>query len=358
MADDDGDKSEEPTAKRQSESRQKGQVARSTDLGSAVSLLTGAIILWSTGEFLGGKLQGLTRECFRAISRGDFTEGDLMYYTWSAAKLFALLLSPVLIVLLVVGLIVNVYQVGFVFSSYPLQPNLGKIFSPSNFSKLVSADKWVELVKSIFKMLLVGLVAYQVINSHLYEMMLMADMGLPMIVKRLIDFAIELAIKTALLLLLLGLIDLFYQKYRHHQQLKMTKQEVKDEAKMSEGDPKVRNKIRQLRAQMHQKFMMKEVPKATVVITNPTFIAIAVRYEPMRDTAPIVVAKGKRLIAERIRELARESNIPIVENKPLARGLYDIIELGEPIPQEFFAPVAEILAYVYKMDKKHLPTAA
>jgi len=353
MGGDDSEKSEEPTAKRQSESRQKGQVARSSDLSSAVSLLLGVLALWFTKDTLSTQFQGLTLECFRATALNSFTEGDLMYYSWSAARLFLMMLAPVVVVLLAGGIFINWLQVGLLWTTYPLQPNLGKVFSPANYSRLVSTDRWVELFKSILKMILVSIVAYQIISSHFSEMLVLVDADLSVIIARLLDFCLEMGLKCGILLFILGCLDFYWQKYNTHQKMKMSKQEVKDEARMSEGDPKVRGKIKQLRAQMHQKFMMKEVPKATVVITNPTFIAIAIRYQPLQDTAPVVVAKGKRLIAERIRDLARENGVPLVENKPLARGLYDIIEVGEPIPQEFFAPVAEILAYVYRMDKKH-----
>jgi len=156
-------------------------------------------------------------------------------------------------------------------------------------------------------------------------------------------------VKSALVLIFLGIADMIYQRRKHRQELKMSKQEVKDEAKSSEGDPHIRGKIKSLRLQMHRNMMMKELPKATVVITNPTFIAIAIRYVQGVDDAPVVVAKGKRLIAEKIREVAREHAIPIVEDKPLARGMYDMAVIGEQIPTEYFAAVAEILAYVYSL---------
>jgi flagellar biosynthesis protein FlhB len=165
----------------------------------------------------------------------------------------------------------------------------------------------------------------------------------------LFSVSMEVVIKSTIVLLFLGVGDLVYQKAKLKKELKMSKTEVKDEAKQSEGDPHVKGKIRSLRLQMHKNFMMKELPKATVIITNPTFIAIAVRYTQGVDPAPVVVAKGKRLIAERIRDEARKHEIPIVEDKPLARGLYEAVQPGEEIPEEFFAAVAEILAYVYSL---------
>jgi flagellar biosynthetic protein FlhB len=198
-------------------------------------------------------------------------------------------------------------------------------------------------------MAVVGLVGYKVVASHYGTYMLLADMSLGQFCHMLFSISVEIIIKSTLVLFAIGIADLVYQKRKVHSELKMSKSEVKDEAKQSEGDPHVKGKIRSLRLQMHRNFMMKELPKATVVITNPTFIAIAIRYTQGLDTAPVVVAKGKRLIAERIRDVAKQNSIPIVEDKPLARGLFDIAEPGEQIPEEFFAAVAEILAYVYSL---------
>jgi flagellar biosynthesis protein FlhB len=198
-------------------------------------------------------------------------------------------------------------------------------------------------------MIVVGLVAYKVVASHYGEYLLLADMSLGQFCGKLFSVSVEVILKSTVVLLAIGIADLVYQKRKVHNELKMSKSEVKDEAKQTEGDPHIKGKIRSLRMQMHRNFMMKELPKATVVITNPTFIAIAIRYTQGVDQAPVVVAKGKRLIAERIRDTAKKHDIPIVEDKPLARGLFDMAEPGEQIPEEFFAAVAEILAYVYSL---------
>jgi flagellar biosynthesis protein FlhB len=260
-----------------------------------------------------------------------------------------MLLLPVVAGITACSLVVSLSQAGFLWSWTPLTPNFGKVFSLSGFKKLFSPASFVEILKSVAKMFVVGMVGYKVVTSHYREYLLLADMTMVEFTHMLFSVSVEVVIKSTIVLLAIGVFDLVYQKRKLHNELKMSKSEVKDEAKQSEGDPHIKGKIKQMRMQMHRNFMMKELPKATVVITNPTFIAIAVRYTQGIDRAPVVVAKGKRLIAERIRDVARENDIPIVEDKPLARGLYDLAEPGEEIPEEFFAAVAEILAYVYSL---------
>jgi flagellar biosynthetic protein FlhB len=348
MADQD-EKTEEPTAKRKTESRKKGQVAKSTDLNSAVMLIAAALIIWMLGGYVASWLRSGTRECFVAISSLDLSLGNTVYFARAAGKLFFYMLGPILLIFFVVALIINVLQVGFLWTFEPMKPKFGKMFGPEAFKRLVSPDKLVDLGKNIAKMFVVGVVVYHVVSRHYVEYLFLADQSLGLIVKLIFNVFIELILKCALLLLILGLLDLWYQRYKTKKGMKMTKQEIKDEMKSSDGDPKIKAKIRGIRMEMHRKMMMEEVPKATVVVTNPSFIAIAIRYDQKKDVAPFVVAKGKRLIAERIKKIAVENDIPIVEDKPLARSMFDVVQAGEELPSEFFGPVAEILAYVYNL---------
>jgi flagellar biosynthesis protein FlhB len=251
--------------------------------------------------------------------------------------------------LAVIAVAVNVSQVGLMWTWEPLGPHFGKVFAFTGLSRLFSPTSFLEIGKSILKMIIVGLVAYQVAIGHYPEYLALADMEVGQFCSLLFGVSMEIVIKSTLVLFVLGVADLVWQKRKLKKDLRMSKQEVKDETRSSEGDPHVKGKIKSMRMQMHANMMMKELPKATVVITNPTFIAIAIRYNQGMDAAPVVLAKGKRIIAERIREVAKENDIPIVEDKPLARGLYDLAQPGEEIPQEFFAAVAEILAYVYSL---------
>jgi flagellar biosynthetic protein FlhB len=316
-----------------------------------------ALSLWLFGGHLGRGLQSLMRECFQSISSFNLTVANLFYFSRAFCKAFLYLLGPVMAILFFFALVSNIMQFGWLFTAHPLKPNLAKVFGPEAFKKLFSMDKVMELFKSIFKMTIVGIIGYLVIKKHYEEYIFLADQSVAAIVALIAKVLLELVLKCAALLVILGIIDFFYQRYKTKKGLKMTKQEVKDEMKSMEGDPQIKGKIRNLRMEMHRKMMMTDVPKATVVVTNPTYIAIAIRYQQGNDAAPVVVAKGKRLIAQKIKQLAVENDIPIVEDKPLARSMYDLIQVGETIPEEFFGAVAEILAYVYNLKNRNAESA-
>jgi flagellar biosynthetic protein FlhB len=255
-------------------------------------------------------------------------------------------------IITVAGVMANILQVGWLVTFKPLIPDLSKISPLSGLRNLFAMSKLFDLAKEVVKLVVIGFIAYGCIKKDLLVFLTLSDQSIEHIFVALFTSIFWLGIKIALALLVLAIIDFAYQKHRYHQGLKMTKQEVKDEMKQMEGDPQVKSKIKSLQMEMAFRRMMSEVPKATVVVTNPTFIAIALRYEMGVDKAPVVLAKGKRKTAERIREIARENDIPIVEDKPLARAMYDAIEIGTEIPREFFTSVAEILAYVYKLKEK------
>jgi flagellar biosynthetic protein FlhB len=349
VAADDDSKTEDPTGKKVGEARNKGIVGKSGDFSSSLVLLAAISMIWLYSEKLVGGLRNTMVESFRAI--GNFEQIPGMFFSLGRQGLqgVVLMLLPVVAGITVVSVTVSIMQVGFLWSWEALGPNFGKVFSLRGLSKLFSPAAFVEILKSVAKMIIVGIVAYQAVAHHYEQFLALPDMSLSQYCELIWSVSLEVIIKSTLVLLIVGIADLVYQKRKVKKDLMMSKSEVKDEAKQSEGDPHIKSKIKSLRMQMHRNIMMRELPKATVVITNPTFIAIAVRYQQGVDTAPVVVAKGKRLIAERIREVARSNNIPIVEDKPLARGLYDVVEAGEEIPEAFFAAVAEILAYVYSL---------
>ena len=349
MADDAGEKTEDPTGKKLSEARSKGMIGKSSDFNSAFMLLTGTVLIWMFGDRLVDGMRISMVESFRMIGNFQRVPEDLVPLLRAGFLGFLLMLLPIVGGIAVVGVAINLAQVGFLWTMEPLGPNFGKIFGPSGWTRLFSPQSFLEIAKSVAKMAVVGLVGYQVVAKHYLEYLALADMEVGQFCSLLFGVCLEVVIKSVLVLLMIGIADLIYQKRKTKKELRMSKQEIKDEAKSSEGDPHIRGKIKSLRQQMHRNMMMKELPKATVVITNPTFIAIAIRYEQGQDQAPVVVAKGKRLIAERIRDTARKHDIPIVEDKPLARSLFDVAEVGEEIPPEFFAAVAEILAYVYNL---------
>jgi flagellar biosynthesis protein FlhB len=354
MADDDSDKTEEASAQKLSKAREEGSIPKSTDLNSGVMLLVGTLALALFGARLMGGLKDFMAYSFGQISTFQFSAENTVNLIYFAVQVMGFGLLPIALIMLVAALVVNIAQVGLYWSFKPIQPKFGKLFKLSNFVKMFKKDTFVELIKNILKMVIVGVIAYRIIRSRYEEALFLIDQDVMSFILFLLTIAFEIAMKCAILLVVLGLMDLIYKKRKHRTELKMTKQEVKDEAKQAEGDPKVKGKIKGLMQQMHAKMMMNELPKATVVVTNPVFIAIAIKYERGVDVVPVIVAKGKRLIAMHIRDVAQENNIPIVEDKALARGMYDVVEIGQEIPAEFFNAIAEVLAYVFNLDKKNV----
>ncbi len=345
------EKTEAPTPKRLNEARQRGSVAKSMELNSAVLLLAGASFLYVTGPALFQNLLELIRSAFFQIAtvRSSTLEINVvclatMHFMWKA-------IGPFLLFITVLGVGINLAQIGLLFTMKPLEPDLGKLSPLRGIKNLVSLHGIVEAVKGIFKVCIVGFVAYIVIKGDLRPVLGTADFSVAQVAVFMGKEMYKLIMILCLVLLFLAVLDYAYQKWNYTRTMKMSKQEVKEERKQMEGDPMVKARIRSLQREMARRRMMEEVPKATVVVTNPTFIAIALRYDPEMN-APKVVAKGKRLLAERIREIARVNGIPIVEDKPLARAMYDVVEPGDEVPSQFFAAVAEVLAYVFRLQNR------
>jgi flagellar biosynthetic protein FlhB len=346
------DKTEAPTAKRRGDARQKGTVVKSTEVNSVVVLLAGLFMLKFFGPWMIDKMSGSMIETFRSISNLDLSAQRLVALTGDATILSLVTLAPVAIGIMLFGLVANIMQIGFLFTTQPITPNLNKVNPISGFTRLFSLRSAVETIKNILKLVVIGLIAYWTVMAEFDKIMMLADASIATIVHFTAVTSYNIILRVALALIILAILDWSYQKYEHEKQLKMTKQEVKDERKQMDGDPQVKSRIKSMQREMARRRMMQEVPKATVVVTNPTFIAIALRYEPLENDAPVVLAKGKRVIAEKIKQIALEHGIPIIEDKPLARGMYDKIEIGFPIPAEFFTAVAEIMAYVYRLKHR------
>ncbi|MBL8029351.1 MAG: flagellar biosynthesis protein FlhB [Fibrobacteres bacterium] len=351
MADDEG-KTEDPTPKRISDARNKGQVAKSQELNAVAVLFMG---FWSIYIYRTELYEGLTtmmRLVFQESTRTNVSVENFHHYCIVGGIWMIKLLGPIMAILLVTGIVVNFLQVGWLFTTKPLVPDFTKLNPLSGIKNLFSMDKIVKLIKEVIKLTLITAVAAYTLKDQLTIYYSMTDQTAEAILIFIFSTIFDLGMRIAIALLFLAVADFIYEKYRYNKNMKMSKTEVKDERKQSEGDPEVKGKIKSLQREMAQRRMMSEVPKATVVVTNPTFIAIALRYELGVDKAPVVLAKGKRKTAETIREIAKANDIPIVEDKPLARGMYDLIEIGEEIPKEYFSAVAEILAYVYKLKGK------
>ncbi len=346
------ERTEAPTDKRRTEARQKGNVAKSAEINSTLVLLTGLMMLYWCAPWMYGRMAGFMRSMLGLIAH---PYADITFFTelMTASLLFLFYTClPVCAAIMVVGTAANLLQVGFLFTLEPLIPKLEKLNFLSGAKRLVSVRSMIEMVKDIAKLLLIGAIVFFTIKAEFATFIGLWDASPASIWVFMLTLSFKIVFRVVLMLLVISIIDFFYQRYEYEKQLKMTKQEVKEERKQMDGDPLIKSRVRSLQREMARRRMMQEVPKATVVVTNPTYIAIAIRYEADAMQTPKVVAKGKRLMAEQIKRKAMELGIPIVEDKPLARALYDKVEPGDDIPVEFFAAVAEVLAYVYRLKKK------
>ncbi len=352
------DKTEQATPKRQEDAKDKGNVAKSQDLNSVALLFAGIFgISYAIKEILAA-FTGFMMDVYSNSAHIVITMDTVSFYGSEFFKLFAFIVSPIFSLLLVAALVINYLQVGVIFAKKALTPKFDKISPAQGIKRMFSMTKIVDLVKGIAKIVLVAYVSLYVIRQHLDEFWLLAFDTVPGTMSYLGAILFELATKIGLLLIVIGVADFSYQKYDHNKQLKMTKQEVREESKQYEGNPQMKGKIKQAMLRASRARMIQVVPDATVVVTNPTFIAIAIKYDPVSKTdAPKVLAKGKRKLAQKIKAIAIENEIPIIENKALARGLYDYAQPGSEIPIFFYEAIAEILAEVYKMNKSRVPRA-
>lgn len=351
MADSDQERTEQATAKRRTDFRKKGQVAQSREVHTA-ALMTGMLLLWMFyAPRFWRSLQGILGHLWSIAGEFEVTPVATVMLFGRIAGQMARLLAPVLLTTLVVGFLSSYLQIGWLFTTEPMAPKLSKINPVSGLSRIFSRRAIIEVVKSLLKVLLVGVVSYKVIISEFGQALDLVDMDIRDTVGFLASMAGRILLRACGIMILLALFDFLFVRWEMEQKMKMTKQEQKEEHKESEGDPQIKSRIRSLQFQAARRRMMAEVPKADVIITNPTHLSVALAYDRSRMNAPQVVAKGADAVAMRIREIAREHRVPLVENKPVARALFKI-ELGREVPEEMFAAVAEILAYVYGLKKR------
>ncbi len=344
-----GEKTEDPTPKKRRESREKGNVAKSTEVNSVLVLFTGTLMLFLLGSFLYHRVNRLFYRAFSRVGDPTISQQEVISIFMSSAGEFFKMILPVAGVIMVVGIFANIIQIGFLITGKPLVPKLEKINPLSGFKRLFAIRSLVEAVKNILKILIVGVIAYITMKSAYGDLIGLYDTSVRAIWETILMTGLHILFKVALVLLIIALIDYFYQRHEHEKKIKMSKQEIKEERKQMEGDPQVKSRIKSLQREMAKRRMMEEVPQATVVVTNPTHLAIAIKYNSEEMSAPLVVAKGKSHMAERIKQTAEDNEIPVVQDKPLARTMYDKVEPGDDIPVEFYNAVAEILAYVYKL---------
>lgn len=343
------DKTEAPTLRRREEARRRGQVARSSDLAPAVVLLGALITLHVSGQQILGRLIQVTRYC---LSVESIDAGHMNNTLGVIAREVGLILLPILLVVFVAALVACLLQVGFLFTWTPITPSLDKLNPINGLGRMFSGRSWVHLILGVAKMCLLGLIAWSTLKGKVNLLASAAGMDHLTLVGAAAELMYTLGLRLAIALLVLAIIDYLYQRWKHERDLRMTKEEIREELKRMEGDPLLKRRRREVQRQMMIQRIKAAVPKADVIVTNPTELAIALQYDSDTMRAPQVVAKGADFMAKRIREIAIEHGIPIVERKPLARALYAEVEVGQEVPAQFYKAVAEILAYVYELSGK------
>ncbi|MBU2701996.1 flagellar biosynthetic protein FlhB [Sporomusaceae bacterium BoRhaA] len=346
-----GEKTEEPTAKRKGEARQKGQVPKSMDFSSAVIMLAAFFSLQFIAPYMYKEISGLMRSVFTQFPTADFTIASFQIMFMDYGVVFLKASLPIMLVILVVGLVINYLQVGFLFTLQPLTPSLSKLNPISGLERMFSMQSMVELIKSIIKISVVSFFIYRFAQNQVSQVAQLMHADLMDVMQVVGSMTLKLAFQIITVLLVLSILDYYFQWWQTNKNMKMDKQEVKEEMKQSEGNPQIKSKIKERQRALALKRMMQEVPKADVIITNPTHFAVALKYDADM-AAPIVVAKGQDYIAQKIKAIAKEHAIVIVENRMLARTLYSSVEIGEIIPAELYQAVAEVLAYVYRLKKR------
>ena len=346
-----GEKTEEPTAKKRSDARNKGQVARSQELNGAFVLLAGFFFIRILWESIYTDIAEYSAHIFANLASNSVTTEAVMEIFFGMVILLVKTAFPIMLGIMIVGLGISFYQVGFIITTEKLEPKLENLNPINGFGRIFSKRSLVELFKSIFKIIIIGFFLYLYLKDEIPFMPYFIYYDLPYSLAEVADKIFTMAFQVIGVIMVLAVADYYYQQWQTTQDLMMTKQEVKDEYKQTEGDPQIKGKIKQKQRQMAMSRMMQEVPKADVIVTNPTHFAVALLYEKGMS-APKVLAKGQDLVAQRIKDIARENNIAIVENKPLARALFDTVEIGGFVPESLYKAVAEVLAYVYKLKHK------
>jgi len=351
-AEDEG-RTEEPTEQKIRKAREEGKVAKSSELSSALVVLFPIVALALLGPYIVQTMIEMLRYFFTASTKVDVTTDATVYPAF--LSYFAKMTFPVAVVAFIAAIMGNVLQVGFLFSTKPITPDISRIaprlgrFLQRSF---FSGEALFNLAKSVVKVVVVGVIAYLNISGDFPKLAHLLNTPFLVGLTTITNVAFRILVESALALLLLALPDYMFQRRLHIESLKMTKQEVKEERRQQEGDPLVRSRLRERMRELLTRNMIQNVPRADVVITNPTHFAVAMEWKRERMPAPMMVAKGADLIAFRIREVAEANNIPIIENKPLARALYDEVEIGDVIPEQYYEAMAIILAQVYRMSDK------
>ena len=353
-----GEKTEPATSKKLRDARKEGQVAKSREIANGLGLLALFLVLklW-IGQIGTGFLEtfSLVYNSIPEVGKlygGTSAENEMTILFRHAVIQIIIIIAPIFIVGFLVAFISDYMQVKWFITTKPLHPKLSKLDPIKGFKKIFSGNSLVELIKSLAKIIIIGYISYSYLKDNITEIFWFYDVELMTALGTLFKIVTDLGIRISAVYMIFALADYYYQKWKFSEDMKMTKQEVKEEYKNMEGDPQIKGRIRQKMMEASRRRMMQALPQADVVITNPTHYAVAIKYDPAKSDAPIVVAKGQDSLAIKIKEIAREHRVEIVENKPLARMLFANVEVGEMVPPELYQAVAEVLAFVYHLQGK------
>lgn len=350
------ERTEPATQRRRDEARERGHVARSMDLNAAIVLLSALLALNFFGRSWIDGILGELQQALENFGSVDVDRDDVGALLMRSASAMGLAMLPFLAMVVIGGLAGNFLQIGFLFTGHPLIPTLEKMDPIAGLQRIFSRRSAVRLVVDVLKTAAIGVVVFWTIWGERHALAALMERELGSIVRYLVEMMFLVSMRAILVLLLLAFLDYAYQRFQYEQDIRMSRQEVREELKRYEGDPKIRERRRAIQRQIAMQRMMARVPKATVVITNPTELAIALEYDKEKMDAPTVTAKGAGLLAQRIREVATENSVPVIQRPEVARVLYKTVDVGQQIPAELYQAVAEILAYVYRL--KNVSSAA
>ena len=348
------EKTEQATPKRRDEARKKGQVARSSELSSVAILMAGALALGGLGSYMYTKLSFFMIDVLSNAVVVELTPLNVTDILETWFNHYLIIVGPLIVLLVLAAMLVNYAQVGILFTAEPLMPKANRISPLSGIKRIFSSKGLVELLKGLFKIAAVAIMTFFTVQGELESVVSYMDLGVGQIFLSSGSLILKLFFRIVLLLLIMALLDYVFQRWDYEKNLRMTRQQVKEEFKQQEGDPLINARVRNLQREMSRKRMMDDIATADVIITNPTHVAIALKYDIENMHAPLVLAKGQRLVAERIKELGRQFGVPLVENKPLARALFKAVHVGDEIPEELFKAVAQVLAFVFQLRRKEI----
>lgn len=342
------EKTEEATPRKRQQTREEGQVGKSIEIASVVVLMVAVGVLYFSAGYIYEHALGVLRACFTFERIPEVHVQHALHLLYGFSREIFLVMAPLLLGVFMAAFAANAAQVGFVIAWKAIEPKPSKIDPLKGIGRIFSKKSLVELFKSILKIVLIFYVSWRAVKGSVPDLLRLYDHNVATILYFMLKLSFKIFLWVMMAMAVLALFDYAFQRWEFEQQIKMTKQEIKDESKQTEGDPQIKSRIRQLQFEAAKKRMMQDVPQADVVVTNPTHIAVALKYDGLTMPAPQVLAKGAGAIAERIKAVATEAGIPVVENKPLARNLFQLVDIGQDIPGDLYQAVAELLAYVYQ----------